>query len=156
MPERTPERWVIRLFLLFLIVSLFGSGSSLSLEPVIVVVSAENPIREITAEELREIYLGENKKWKDGSPIVPLNLVEKHPASVLFRENILKKTAADLTVFWIQQIFSEKGSPPVILKEDSEVKAYISSNKGAIGYIRSSAADATVKPISVDGKAFLQ
>lgn len=143
------------LWLLFLLFS-FDAPRVLSGDPVSVVVSLENPILGMTMENLQGAYLGEIKKWDDGSPIVPLNLIETHPASGLFRETVLKKTEADLEAFWIQQIFSEKGSPPVILKDEREVKEYIASHKGAIGYLRSSALDASVKPILVDGKAFIQ
>jgi hypothetical protein len=68
----------------------------------------------------------------------------------------LKKTAAELKVFWIQQIFSQKGNPPIILKDEREVKEFVSSQKGAIGYIHASALDSTVKSILVEGKAFIQ
>lgn len=147
---------VLRLIFLFFVLLSFNPPSSLSADPVVVIVSLQNPVNEITQERLQEAYLTEGKKWADGSTIVPLNLIQSHPASILFRERVLKKTAADLNVFWIQQVFSWKGSPPIILKEDQEVKAYISSHKEAIGYIRSSALDSTVKSIRVDGKAFIQ
>src|SRR3569832_1962172 len=143
------------LWLLFILFS-FDASPFFGGDPLSVVVSLDNPILGMTRENLQGAYLGEIKKWEDGSPIIPLNLIESHPASGLFREMILKKTEADLEVFWIQQIFSEKGSPPVILKDDREVKEYVASHKGAIGYLRSSALDASVKSILVDGKAFIE
>ena len=149
-------RCLVGLILLFLVSLSFKSVPSFSADPVVVIVSLGNPIRGLTKEWLQGVYLGENKKWDDGSPITPLNLRETDPASTLFREHILKKTAADLKVFWIQQIFSQKGTPPIILKDEREVKDFVSSQKGAIGYIRSSALDQTVKAVSVEGKAFIQ
>ncbi len=149
----TPRTFFFILFLIFLSFEIVPSFSG---DPVVVIVSLENPIQGITQEGLQEIYLGESKKWDDGSTIIPLSLIETHPASGVFRETVLKKTAGDLQVFWIQQIFSEKGSPPVILKSDREIKEYVASRKGAIGYIHSSVLDKSVKSILVDGKAFIQ
>jgi ABC-type phosphate transport system substrate-binding protein len=134
----------------------FKIVASLSAEQVVVIVSLESPIYSISNERLQGAYLGEGKKWEDDSIIIPVNLIETHPASGLFMEKVLKKTAADMKVLWIQQIFSGKGSPPIVMKEDREVKAYVASHKGAIGYIRSSALDSTVRSIPVDGKVFIQ
>ena len=49
---------------------------------------------------------------------------------------------------WARVIFTGKGLPPKVFDPDAEVKKVVSSNKNAIGYIRASSVDSSVKVVA--------
>lgn len=120
-------------------------------EALVVIVSLENPVERISSEELRAIYLKEKVTWEDGAPITPIDLEEADPARQVFTEKILKRTVEDLKLYWVKRIFSAQGTPPLSSQGDPQVKEYIVSHKGAIGYIRWKNLDGTVKAVLIDG-----
>ncbi len=140
-------------FLLF-----FPSVAVLSLDaedPLVIVVSLRNKIEQISPEELKSIYLKDKKTWEDGTAILPIDL-EQTEAQTLFSKSILKKNLREVKTYWVQQIFSARAAPPLVLPGDRQVKEFIASNRGAIGYIHSKSLDDTVKPILIGDKRTLQ
>ncbi len=141
------------LFLLFFSsVALLAFGGE---DPLVVVVSRENKISEITAEELRSIYLKDKKNWPDGTAIIPIDL-EQPEAQDLFSKKIFRKNAREVKLYWIQQIFTGREPPPLIVEGDRQVKEFLTSNRGAIGYIHAKNLDDTVKPILIGNKRTLE
>jgi ABC-type phosphate transport system substrate-binding protein len=120
---------------------------------VVIVVGVASPVKEVSAADLKAIYLGEKKHWPDGTPIVPIDQAESDPIRELFSTRIMGKSVAALRSYWVQQIFAGKGTPPKALGSDRNVKEYLALHKGAIGYIRSEALDPSVRIIPVDGKS---
>lgn len=137
----------IGLFLFFLCSGLADASDG----ELVVIVSPENKVERISVEEMKAIYLKEKKEWEDGIPFIPIDLEESHPAREQFAEKIMKRTLAGLKFYWIQQIFSGRGTPPIVLGSEEKVKAYVNGHPGAIGYIYSKNLDATVKPIWIEG-----
>lgn len=94
-----------------------------------------------------KIYTGEAKNWPDGGPVFALDQSEDSSIRADFNSSILGKSSSNMKALWAQNIFSGKGLPPKVVDPDAEVKKVISSNKNAIGYIRSSSVDDTVKVV---------
>ncbi|TAK07067.1 hypothetical protein EPO44_04595 [bacterium] len=115
----------------------------------------KNEIAEISPEELKSIYLKDRKTWQDGTPIIPIDLGQSE-AQEQFSIKILKKNLREVKIYWIQQIFTARAAPPLIVPGDHQVKEVIASNPGAVGYIHSRSLDNTVKPILIGGKRKLQ
>ena len=137
-------------------VSLFSTlGLGHALDDIVVIVSPGNKVDQISMEELKRIYLKERKDWGNGLPIAPIDLGESDPVRQRFIQVVLKRTAINMKYYWIEQIFSGNGTPPLAFKDDKEVKAYVASNPEAIGYIRAKSLDETVKAIRIEGKTTL-
>jgi ABC-type phosphate transport system substrate-binding protein len=136
--------------------SLFSTAEgTLALDDIAVIVSPENKVDQIGMEELKQIYLKERKEWGNGLPIAPIDLGESDPVRDLFNRIVLKRSAVNMKYYWTERIFSGKGTPPIVFKNDREVKAYVASNPDAIGYIRAKNLDATVKALRIEGKTTL-
>jgi ABC-type phosphate transport system substrate-binding protein len=144
-------------FMLFITaVSFFATaGSTLALDEIVVIVSPENKIDQISMEDLKRIYLKERKDWGNGLQIAPIDLGESDPVRHRFIQVVLKRSVVNMKYYWIEQIFSGKGTPPLAFRDDKEVKAYVASNPEAIGYIRAKNLDETVKAIHIEGKTTL-
>lgn len=93
------------------------------------------------------IYGGDLKSWKDGSPVMAIDLPESNPIRASFTTEVLGKSVANVKALWAQMIFSGKALPPKQAASDDDVKKLVSANKGAIGYIKQSSVDDSVKAI---------
>ncbi|MEK6726051.1 MAG: substrate-binding domain-containing protein [Deltaproteobacteria bacterium] len=95
-----------------------------------------------------KIYTGETKYWLDNSgPIFAIDQSEDNPIRADFYSSVLGKTSANMKALWAQNIFAGKGLPPKVVDPDAEVKKVVSTNKNAIGYIKASSVDDSVKAI---------
>jgi len=115
-------------------------------EGVVVIVNKNNT-QVIDRATLVKIYTGATKYWPDGSPIFALDQEENGEARNMFYANKIGKSPATIRTIWAQMIFSGRGLPPKIAKIDDKMKQIVATNKDAIGYVRSSAADDTVRVI---------
>ena len=92
-----------------------------------------------------KIYTGERKIWDDGTPVMALDLPESSAVRADFCSEVLKKTVGALKSLWAQMVFSGKGLPPKVVSSDDDVKKVVSANKGAIGYVKASSVDESVR-----------
>jgi ABC-type phosphate transport system substrate-binding protein len=91
------------------------------------------------------VYLGDKKLWDDGTPVMAIDLPENNAARGSFSAEVLNKTVTNMKAFWAQMVFSGKALPPKVASNDDDVKRIVSANKGAIGYVKASSVDDSVK-----------
>lgn len=137
---RRMARWLWVLALL-LPLPLPGFG-----EDVVVIVNRDNTNR-IDLAFVSRVYTGTVKGWPDGTPVFLLDQPEDSPTRELFYTTVLRKSVAHMRAIWSQNIFTGKGLPPKAVTADSDMKRIIASNRNAIGYIRASQLDDTVRAI---------
>ena len=100
-----------------------------------VIVHPENPVSAIDRAFLREIYLRKATDWAGRGPIRPIDLARRFAVRDRFAHEVLKKTSAQVKVYWNQQIFSGKGVPPPEADSTAAAVAYVLANPGAIAYV---------------------
>ena len=113
-------------------------------DAVVVIINRDNP--NVTDRAwLVAIYTGRIKGWPDGTPVFPLeqNLASKSREA--FYARFIGRSVANMEAIWAQNIFSGKGLPPKIASADSEMKRIVSTNRNAIGYVRASELDDSVR-----------
>lgn len=112
-----------------------------------VIVSASNANATLDKATISKIFLGKSKSFPDGSQALPIDQNDGTPSRDAFNSNMLGKSASQLKSYWSRLIFTGKGTPPKQSGNDSDVKALVSNNPNMIGYIDSSAVDASVKVV---------
>ena len=127
-------------------VALLANATPTQAEGVVVIVNKNNT-QVIDRATLVKIYTGATKYWADGSPIFALDQEENGEARNLFYADKIGKSPATIRTIWAQIIFSGRGLPPKVAKIDDKMKQIVATNKDAIGYVRSSAADDSVRVI---------
>jgi len=100
-------------------------GYQIARDAVVAVVNNANPVENITVPDLRSIYRGEIKSWRDlGGEGRPIRVVIQRPD-------------ADITAFFVEAVMG--GEPvtatSVYAHDDSSVVADVSGEPGAIGYV---------------------
>lgn len=113
---------------------------------VVVIVNKANTSA-VDKAFIMKVYTGEAKNWPDGGPVFAIDNAEDSPVRADFISSVLGKSSGNMKALWAQNIFSGKGLPPKVVESDTEVKKVVSTNKNAIGYIKASSVDDTVKVI---------
>ena len=127
---------------------LVGLGLSVSVWAgnVVVIVNKDND-HAVDKSLVTKIYSGQVKAWGNGDKILPLDLPENNPERASFSSDIVGKSVTSLKFAWAQMMFAGTAVPPKELQSDADVKKYVNDNMNAIGYIKASSVDDSVKVV---------
>ena len=108
---------------------------------IIPVVHPSNPVQNLTLEQLKQIYMGRARSWKDVGG-------DDRPVVVVSRD-----TSSGTYEVWESKVMAKERVFPGALLQASNgaVVQTVAKNKNAIGYIGIGYIDSSVKPVSVDG-----
>jgi len=120
-------------------------------EPLAIVVNRSNSVDNLSTIELRRVFLGYRSHWTDGRRIT---LVMREPAAPEERA-VLREVCAmnedQLTKHFIHGLFTgEMLVSPKTLDTPNGVRRFIVNVPGAIGFLRASDVDASVKVVRID------
>ena len=115
--------------------------TSVAVDALVPVVHPENPIKELSIEQLRDIYAGKITNWKE--------LGGKDDAIVV----ISRDTSSGTYETWAEMIMKkEKVAPAALLQaSNGAVAQAVSKNKKAIGYIGFGYLNSSLKKLNVNG-----
>jgi ABC-type phosphate transport system substrate-binding protein len=105
----------------------------------VVIVNPDNPTRSIARDALSDIMLKKVTKWSDGQTVQPVDRDVGSFVRGRFSAIVHRKSVGAIKSYWQQQIFTGRAVPPVELRSDAEVVAYVQRTYGAVGYVASSA-----------------
>jgi ABC-type phosphate transport system substrate-binding protein len=115
---------------------------------VVVVVSAQSPVTNISRNQIADIFLGKTNRLPSGEDAVPIDQPEASPVREEFYNKFTGKSDAQIKAHWSKMIFTGRGQPPRQASSSAEVKKLVAENPRAIGYIDQSLADSTVRVLS--------
>jgi ABC-type phosphate transport system substrate-binding protein len=121
-------------------------SGALFAEVVIIVNPAKNV--EIDKATIKKIFMGRAKSFADGSKAVPVDL-DGGEVKKTFLKDYLQKDQSAVDSYWSRMIFTGAATPPRSFANAKELRAYVSSDVNAIGYIDSQFVDASVKVVDV-------
>ena len=128
--------------LLGLVLSL-GAGAASA--DVVVIVSARNPIGELTKNRVADIFLGKTNQFPDGEKAVPIDQVDGAPARDEFYQLVSGRSPAQIRAYWSKLMFTGRGQPPQEFVSGSAVLKRIAGDPHAIGYVERSQVDPSVR-----------
>ncbi len=112
-----------------------------ALDCVVVIVHPDNPVKNLTLAQLKDIYSGEVKNWKDvGGEDKPIVTVNRDASSGTF-EVWLEKVLQGARIRSDAQVQSSSGG----------VAQAVAGNKYAVGYVGLGYISPQVKAVSVEG-----
>ncbi|HKU26551.1 MAG TPA: hypothetical protein VJQ54_13835 [Candidatus Sulfotelmatobacter sp.] len=117
-----------------------------------IIVNQSNPVDDLSSRELHAMFLGERSHWSNGRRIT---LVMMEPGQ-LEREAVLREVCrmneSDLHRRLVQGLLTgEILVSPKTLSSPEGVRKFVFNVPGAIGYLRVSDVDETVKVLKIDG-----
>ena len=115
---------------------------------VTVIANPELQVSEISADELRAVFLGTKTSLK-GTGVVQPVLKRSGPGLTEFSSEYLGKSESALRTYYRSLVFTGKWSMPVTLDSDAEVIAYVARTRGAIGFVNGGHVGQGVRAIKV-------
>lgn len=142
-----------RLFLSLIIV-LAASGWLEAREIGALLVGKDVEIRELSKNELANIFLGKKTNWKDGTRInigymlTPTQKVEQ------FFDEFIGRSHHRFKKYWVKKVFAGYGIAPKLFKDAENAIAFLKRNRGSIVFVTVSDSNklANLRKINVDGK----
>lgn len=116
--------------------------STLSLADEYVVISNKD-MKDLSDSEIKAIFL---KKliFANDTKLVPINLQARDPLRLKFEKKVLHMSFQRLKSYWTKQHYLGH-RPPVSMKSQESIKAFVKKVKGSIGYIKANRVDDSVK-----------
>jgi len=115
----------------------------------VVIVTAAIPVSSIRRRELSRISLRQSRRWDDGTNAEPVDLPANNSVRAAFSEAIHGRSAASVSSFWRQQIFSGRSVPPPERDSEGAVVGFVASHRGGVGYVGPGTNTSRVKVVSV-------
>jgi len=110
-------------------------------DAITVIVNPDNPVDELTTDQVRLIFNGTYTNWSDlGGPDMPIGLVNRDEASgtrEAFYKIVMEETPFDRTA--------------AVLPGTGQVRSVVAEAPGAIGYISLGFVNDEVKMLAIDG-----
>lgn len=135
--------WLPCAFLLFLL-------SSVAVADMAVIVHPSNPMKAVSREDMRRIFMGRMRMYPDSSVgVEAVDLPESNALFASFYQSVSNVTPAKLKRQRASYLFSGKGRLPQVVADEAAVKALVASNPQAIGYIPVDQVDDSVRAVGI-------
>lgn len=115
---------------------------------VILITNKSNPVSSLTLNRAKNIFLGKSTKWSDGSKVTPF-IQKDLDITDSFAKAFVSKSAQQFDLYWRKALFTGKGTPPVEVVDNVQMKKIVAAKDGSLGYILASEMDDTVKKLEV-------
>jgi ABC-type phosphate transport system substrate-binding protein len=116
--------------------------------PLVFVVNHKNPIETLSLAELRMMLVGERSHWPNGGRVTVVMRDPQQPERDAVIRLVCRMDDRDYTRTVLRAVFTaELQSAPRLLGTPAGVIRFIYNVPGAIGYVRASEVDSTVKPV---------
>ena len=119
-----------------------------------IVVNKASKLDDISSADLQKYFKADKTKTPDGAKVVIVMQDAGRPERDGALKLIYKMSEREYTDFFVEATFTGAVSAaPKSFPSAAAVKQFAADTPGAIGYVRGSEADDTVKVLKVDGKA---
>jgi ABC-type phosphate transport system substrate-binding protein len=116
-----------------------------------IVVNKSNPIENLSMAELRRVFLGERSHWPNGRRITLVMMESGQLERDAVLHQIYQMSETDFNNHFLRGLFTgEVFVSPKTLATPVGVRKFIFNVPGAIGYVRSTDVDESVKVIRID------
>jgi len=102
----------------------------------------------VTRTTVSDIYLGKKTKWGNGEAIRVV-MLKGGSTHERFVQEVVGTSPVKLKNYWKKVVFTGTGTPPKIIKTETDMVARVASTSGAIGYVDSATSHGGVKVAGV-------
>lgn len=118
-----------------------------------IVVNRSNPVENLSFTELRKIFLGEQSHWSNGRRITVVMLEPGKQERQAVLTQVCQMDDKDFDKHFSRGMSSgEIHAAPKTLPTSTEVLKFVYNVPGAIGYVRVTEADDSVKMVHIDSR----
>jgi len=118
-----------------------------------IVVNRSNPVDSLSFPELRKIFMEEQDHWSNGRRITVVMLEPGRVERQAVLAQIYKMDEKDFNQYFLHSMFTgELHAAPKALGSPTEVLKFVFNIPGAIGYLKSSEVNDSVKVVRIDSR----
>jgi hypothetical protein len=130
-----------RIFLIICLILL----PALARAELVVVAHPDSGIKEMTRDELINIYLGRFRRLANGLVAEPIDAPGESPLRSLFYQQLVGKSLSEINAYWARLVFSGKTRPPLSSPSTDEAVKYVSQKPAALTYLPREQVDGRVR-----------
>jgi hypothetical protein len=82
--------------------------------------------------------MGQRLQWRDGQPVVPIDLSVTSPVRASFSKDVLGLSVEAVQMHWMKLITAGRGRPPYTASEEDVLKT-VGKERWMIGYVSAEA-----------------
>ena len=118
-----------------------------------IVVNRSNPVDSLSFPELRKIFMEEQDHWSNGRRITVVMLEPGRVERQAVLAQIYKMDEKDFNQYFLHSMFTgELHAAPKALGSPAEVLKFVFNIPGAIGYLKPSEVNDSVKVVRIDSR----
>ena len=116
-----------------------------------VIVNRSNPVENLSFTELRKIFLGERSRWPNGHRVVVTMMDSGNPERKTILRDLYHLTESGYQDHFLKGKYTgDFPVSPKTLSSPTILRKFVFVTPGAIGYLRASDVDESVKIVSID------
>lgn len=115
---------------------------------LVVIVNKANPVNTLGRDDLRPIFQTTKKAWGSGEDAQPINLPEDSALRNDFDQVVLGLDPERVARYWTDRKVRGGARPPVRVPNTSAMLKAVATKVGAIGYVRASEVNNSVKVVA--------
>jgi ABC-type phosphate transport system substrate-binding protein len=126
----------------------WSTSSAAGGDVLAVIVNKSNPTAVLAQNELRPIFQTTKKAWASGEDVVPINLPEDNALRNDFDQAVLGLDPERVARYWTDRKVRGGARPPIRVPSTSAVLKAVAAKPGAVGYVRLSEVNGSVKIVA--------
>lgn len=124
-------------------------ASAVNAEALVVIVNKSNPLKQMSKNEVKQIFLGKTTRFENGEKVKAADYRKGDQLRSPFFKKVCNKSPKDVDNYWYRMVFTGKGVPPKSFDSEASLVDFVANNENAIGYVRQSAVSSAVKTVLV-------
>jgi ABC-type phosphate transport system substrate-binding protein len=146
------RRKIFALFVAVVAIALLPNHLSARDTSIAVIVNPRNSTQSISLAELRNIFLGTQQFWKDGTQIVPIVRAPSSRERDVLLRRVLHMSDLQFQQYWRKRRVAHKaGHEPITVVSNGMQMQTVALESGAIALIGSSDLNSSVKVLKIGG-----
>jgi hypothetical protein len=117
-----------------------------------VVVGKSSPLSELSVQDLKNLYRGDQLTGPGGKRLLPFALSPGLPERVGFDRVVLGWSPAEVGGYWIDRRIRGQSGPPRSVDSPELLLRVVAKLEGAVGYVRAADVRDYAKVLRIDGK----
>jgi ABC-type phosphate transport system substrate-binding protein len=131
-----------------ILAALWVSSAHAGDDEISVVVNSANPVKALSQSELRPIFQTTRTTWSNGEKIIALNYPDAESTRKGFDAAVLGLDPDRVARYWVDRKIRGGDPPPKTIPNQAAVLKIVASKAEAIGYVKSSEVNKTVKVVA--------
>ena len=125
------------------------ASATIAQERIVAIVHPRNPVTRVSDADLRNMFLGREKFWEDGTPVQPYVRPESSDAGRLLHRQVLRMTPARFRHHWQGLQLSGRGTAPGSVSSGRSAIARVAAARGGLSIVTQTEARAAGSHVKV-------